>query len=349
MISDERDILIRTADKIFDEIATVGRLADAQSGIWRSADWELIEEAGLPLALVSEEAGGFGFPVVDALAIVRRAGAFAVPFPLAETMVANRLLAQAGLKLPGGALSIATGSSRDRLDLSCEGGEWRLLGKMTRVPWGRFVGFVVAVVDNSVILVPRASMTVCEDSNLAGEARDSMEVDCVLPPESVAVGVAATCMPLRLAGAALRSIAIAGAVERVLEMTTLYANERVQFGRQVGKFQAIQQYLAIVAGHVAAASAAADIAADAIAGDVAALPIAIAKTRSGEAAGATAALAHQIHGAIGITQEHSLHFLTRRLWSWRDEFGSEAEWSPLIGREVAAAGADGLWPLIVAA
>jgi alkylation response protein AidB-like acyl-CoA dehydrogenase len=78
-------------------------------------------------------------------------------------------------------------------------------------------------------------------------------------------------------------------------------------------------------------------------------PIAVGKIRTGEAAGLCAGLAHQIHGAIGFTQEHSLHFFTKRLLSWRNEFGSEVEWSILLGRHLAAAGADRLWPEITEA
>jgi alkylation response protein AidB-like acyl-CoA dehydrogenase len=78
------------------------------------------------------------------------------------------------------------------------------------------------------------------------------------------------------------------------------------------------------------------------------LALAAAKIRAGEAAGAVAEIAHQVHGAIGFTEEHSLHYLTRRLWSWRDEFGHEGFWAAELGRRVAEAGPDQLWPLITA-
>ena len=76
--------------------------------------------------------------------------------------------------------------------------------------------------------------------------------------------------------------------------------------------------------------------------------IASAKVRCGEAANRGAAIAHQVHGAMGFTQEHRLHQFTRRLWSWRDEFGQESEWAIRLGRMVAAAGADKLWPSLTA-
>ena len=75
-----------------------------------------------------------------------------------------------------------------------------------------------------------------------------------------------------------------------------------------------------------------------------AFEVAAAKVRTGEAAGLGAGIAHQCHGAIGFTYEHSLHFVTRRLWSWRAEFGAESHWAAHIGREVASRGGEELWP-----
>ena len=71
--------------------------------------------------------------------------------------------------------------------------------------------------------------------------------------------------------------------------------------------------------------------------------VAAAKVVAGEAAGIAAAIGHQVHGAIGYTYEHALHFITRRLWSWRSEFGTEAEWAEEIGRAAMARGAGALW------
>jgi alkylation response protein AidB-like acyl-CoA dehydrogenase len=142
---------------------------------------------------------------------------------------------------------------------------------------------------------------------------------------------------------------MAGALAHITAISVQYAQDRVQFGRPIGKFQAVQQNLAVLAGQTAAASAAADLGAEAVANGIRMLPIAAAKSRTGEAAGQGAAIAHQVHGAIGFTYEHSLHFFTKRLWSWRDEFGNEAEWNLYVGRHMAKAGADRLWAEITAA
>lgn len=153
-----------------------------------------------------------------------------------------------------------------------------------------------------------------------------------------------------LYGALARAAQMAGCIEAVLAMTVSYARERQQFGKPIGSFQAIQHQLAILAGHSAAATRAVDAAFDRMAdgGDIA-FEAAVAKIRCGEAAGVAASIAHQTHGAIGFTDEHRLHYYTRRLWSWRSEFGGEAYWSGVLGKKVAAVGADGFWPLVTAA
>jgi acyl-CoA dehydrogenase len=127
-----------------------------------------------------------------------------------------------------------------------------------------------------------------------------------------------------------------------------YAGERQQFGRPLGKFQAIQMELAEMAGEVTAVTALTDAAVQSLEhGDPGfVLAAAAAKVRAGAAVEVVARLAHQVHGAIGFTQEHKLHHLTRRLWSWRDEAGSELVWSRVLATGLLADGPAGVWPAL---
>jgi acyl-CoA dehydrogenase len=349
-VNDERNLLIATADRLFASIAGARGAPHTTSIVWRGGDWAAVEEAGLTLALVPEDKGGFGIAMLDALLVVRSVGMFALPLPLPETMIANWLLSKAGITPRSGvALSIATGHRNDQLRIARagDGSGWHVSGILHRVPWARYVDGVVALSDDGHRLaqIPRSRFQVKEGENLAAEPRDTITVDAFLDSSDIGTLASVDRTYIRRAGAAMRSIAIAGALTRLLEMTTQYAVDRVQFGKPIGKLQVIQQYLAVVAGQVAAAGAAANIAAEALATTLSPLHVAIAKVRTAEAVGVAASIAHQVHGAIGITQEYGLHQITRRLWSWRDEFGGDVEWAKIIGRQVIAAGGDGMWPM----
>jgi acyl-CoA dehydrogenase len=341
-------IVAATASRIFADYFDTALLHRAASGEWPAAAWAAIEDAGLPLALVPESAGGFGASTAEALELVRLSARHAAPIPLAETLLANRVLAAAGLPLPGGPLTVGPVLADDTLRLTRQAGSWRLTGSARRVPWGRNATAIVLARDGNtthVALLPAAQALVSHGANLAGEPRDSLTFDAELLAHAVApLPAEIDGDSLRLMGAAMRTVAIAGALERVLEMTVEHARERVQFGKSIGSFQAIQHQLAIAAGEVAAAGAAADMAIEAIDRGTDAFSIAAAKGRASEAAGKVVAIAQQVHGAIGVTREHALHFYTTRLLSWREEFGNESEWYRLVGNRAVAA--ERLWALV---
>jgi acyl-CoA dehydrogenase len=140
-----------------------------------------------------------------------------------------------------------------------------------------------------------------------------------------------------------------GAVERVVGMAVDHARNREQFGRPLSRFQVIQHALAEAAEEVAAARASVDVALRAWAGGDADLQMrttAVAKLRTGRAAMRCARIAHQVHGAVGVTMEHPLHVLTTRLSVWRDECGGEAAWALELGRAALCTSARDLWPSV---
>ena len=300
------------------------------------------------MALVDEARGGRGIDVLDGLELVRLAGQCLVPAPLAETMLANLMLTRAGLEAAAGAVTLAPATPHDRLQATRSGRGWRITGVASRVPWARTATEIVAMVEGLegplLARVPFGDCTLTHGANLAGLPRDTVTLDAHIAIDSARPMAPGSLTPLS-AGAGLRAIQIAGALERVLDMTVDYVQQRMAFGRTLGSFQAVQQELARLAGQVAAAAAAADAAADVIAAGTGILPIAAAKARCAEAAGIASSIAHQMHGALGFTDEYPLSVLTRHLLSWRDEFGSQAHWSRVLGEAALGAGGDGLWTL----
>jgi len=203
----------------------------------------------------------------------------------------------------------------------------------------------------SVALVETAACRVGDGLSLASEPSNTVTFDRVTPLASAPAGIDQTA--LMLMGCVVRAVETAGALEAVLDMSVRYANERVAFERPIATFQAVQHNLARLAGEVSAAMTAAHSAADAIAraetfDDAIFLEATAAKIRSAEAAQEGAAIAHQVHGAIGFTSEHILHRYTLRMLAWRDDFGNESHWAAALGNKIAARGADEFWPLVAA-
>ncbi len=137
-------------------------------------------------------------------------------------------------------------------------------------------------------------------------------------------------------------------MERCLAYALAYANERKQFGRPIGKFQAVQHMLAEAAGQLAAATAAADLAAAAWGTSAFPLAAAVAKARTGEAAGRVAEICHQVHGAMGFTQEHPLHYLHAPPVVLARRVRERGGWQDRIGRAVCEGGGEALWATLVA-
>ena len=322
----------------------------AAEGAWNDALWKELEAAGITTALEPEGKGERGIPAAEALIIVRIAGEFSAPVPLVENLLANWLLLSVGIPSGGGPMSIAPVSGYDQLALVRSGSQWHLKGVAHRVPWARHAAALVVVAKDGaqqyMALVPASSFSVtAQAENLAREARDQVTIDAMLNDDAVRP-FAPGFEYLYAVGAAMRVLQMTGALDAVLRLTVQYAQDRKQFGRPIGKFQAIQQNIAVMAANIAAANAAANAVVNFVAENGSVHGIAAAKIRTNEAATIASKLAHQVHGAMGFTQDYELHFLTKRLWSWREEFGNEASWSRKLGGEVCRRGADQLWAFI---
>jgi alkylation response protein AidB-like acyl-CoA dehydrogenase len=340
------------AQRIFADLADPQAVNRDAAGAWKAPLWRALEEAGLTLAWVPEALGGAGARLAEGFEVLAAAGRYALAAPLAETLLAGWLLARGGLTCPSGMMSLAPAQPGEPILLGPDGA---LRGRARAVPFApeaaHFAVLAQGATGAQVALVEARACTVEPGRTLAGDPQGTLVFEGARTLAHAPSDVDATA--LGLMGCAARAVQSAGALAALLELALRYAGERVAFERPIGRFQAVQHNLARLAGEASAALAASASAADAI--ERAArfdegtfLEAAAAKIRCAEAAYEGAAIAHQVFGAIGYSQEHILHRFTLRLLAWREDFGNESLWAAELGRRVAERGADELWPLVAA-
>ncbi|RKK04410.1 acyl-CoA dehydrogenase [Pseudoroseomonas wenyumeiae] len=309
-------LLLRSAEELFSRHAAPASVRAIRAGGPATVLWEELENAGFLDALVPEAAGGIGLGPAGALPVLMAAGRFAVPLPVGETMLARAALAGVGEAVPPGAVMLAEAA-----------------GEGARVPAAGTADWVLLPRGDAALLLPMAAAARDEDA--------SSPLGHVLRWPGGA-GLSLAIPGLFTAGAWAEVAAMAGAMERILDETVRHAQDRQQFGRPVAAFQAVQQQISVMTEDVFATRMAAQLASVADGDGIAGLNparIAAAKLRAGEAAVRVSAIAHAVHGAMGITEELDLHLLTERLRSGRMRFGGEAHWGAWLGRRFLASDA----------
>lgn len=280
--------------------------------------WAIFRSTSLDKTL----AFGDCLDVRNASIVLRAAGHSAASIPACETMLANWLASRAGWEEDSSLPSLVTAS--DGWD---------------RVPWGRFATALYFLRDGFICRCTQPTTVLRMSANVAGEPRDEMVLQGAAIEQSE---VRIDADELSSLGALCRAAMMTGAMDAALELTVEHAAQRIQFGRPISQFQAVQQMLAQFAAQTAAASAALDIGVS----DFSVFTAAVAKARVSEAVALTTEIAHQVCGAMGFTVEYPLQRFTRRLWAWREEYGNEFVWNKRIGTMVASRCKDGLWPLV---
>jgi len=320
----DNDLLTDAASHLLAQECTAGIVRDIEGGNRDSARalWGHIEDAGFADALVDEAYGGAGLGLAHIAGLLSRCGAHAFPLPLADTLIGRALLAHAGHARPSGTLALAKG---------------RLLDD----------GSVHAVVDGGWIadsaLVQLGEAWHVLALHAARRQAHAFILDCTARWEASLVNDARSMvislpddLDLHVLRAPLLAAQMSGAMGAILERTLEYANNRQQFGRPIGKFQAVQNQLAVMSEHVFAARMAAQLGCVSSTPFPTRLQAAIAKARCSEAALAAIETSHAVHGAIGITDELDLHLFTRRLQAWRQSSGSESYWHIKAGEALFA-------------
>lgn len=309
-----KGIVANAVDRILADVCSPAIVRVIEGGADHTLAWQALEESGFLDALVPEEAGGAGLAFADASVIVELTGRHAVPLPIGETLLLRGLLNGAGVTAPKGSMTFGRRPFRSDGKLEC-----------INVPCGRIADWVLVEDGPLARLLPTSTAT-----------REAMPfaIDCSLSwtsAEAEAGQSIDNVGELDVVEALVRSLQLSGALYAVLKRTLDYANERQQFGKPIGRFQAIQHMLAVMAEHVVAARMAAELAAPT--SDLAFDPlrVAIAKARTSEAAAEVAALSHAVHGAMGFTAEYDLQLWTRRLHAWRQAAGAEGYWQHRVG------------------
>jgi acyl-CoA dehydrogenase len=291
-----------------------------RGGDWRPF-WKTLLESGFADALVPESDGGFGLALRDMFGVFDRCGAHALPVPLAETALARAMLAQAGMDSdarPCGPIVFAVGVRHAR-GLRCN-----------IAPGARTADHVIVQeADTYRLLDMDAAST--QGAGFALDLALDWPQKAVERAPALVLGAEWKNTDVRSLQACLYAALLAGVAGRVLDMTLAYAGQRVQFGRPIGKFQAVQHHLAVMSEEVAAARAAAEIGCLSPFVVPVRLNAALAKARASLAALEVAKLGHQLHGAIGFTEEFDLQLYTRRLHAWRRAGGSESAWYTVVG------------------
>ena len=295
--------------KMLEAACPPARLRAAETGAPLGALWDEIAASGFLDALVAEEHGGAGLSLAELAPLLIACGKVLVPAPVAETMVARALLAEAGLAAPEGPIALASGA----------------LGARIAVPLGLAASHVLLDTGGELALLAVADgapePTGVHGSLAAWLGWASLGNAPVLPRPADG---------LRAIAALLRAAAIAGAGGHLLELTAGYAQTREQFGKPIGRQQALQQNLAVMAQDAIATRIAVE-AACATGFPPRLAAAAAAKAVCSAAAPRLAACAHGVHGAIGISAEYDLQLYTRRLHEWRLADGSESYWNGVLG------------------
>ncbi|MFZ2529125.1 MAG: acyl-CoA dehydrogenase family protein [Rhodococcus sp. (in: high G+C Gram-positive bacteria)] len=301
--------------------------------------WNTLAELGLARLTGDEATGGSGAGWTEAALLLTAVGRACAAVPVAEhDLLAGWLLEQADLPVDD---TLRTATVLDA------GGHAR------HVPWARDAEAVVVLWPGTggwlVADLPCDRIALTEAVDLAAEPRDHVHVDVsALSGAPVSEAVAGQ---FRYRGALARTLMAAGAMDRILELVVEHTTTRVQFGRTLGRFQAVQALVSDLATESALARAATDAAVDAVVergfDDAATrFEVAVAVSCTGHAAGKVARNAHQVLGAIGFTMEHELHRHTNRILSWRSEFGSLTSWDTELLETAIVSGE--VWSLLTA-
>ncbi|HWB68237.1 MAG TPA: acyl-CoA dehydrogenase family protein [Mycobacteriales bacterium] len=363
-LAEERESLRGTVRTLLDRTSPeteVRRLMETESGYDETVWKQLSEQLGLTGLAIPEQYGGVGMTAMELAVVFEEFGRalYTGPFFATVGLAANLLLASADEaaksewlpKIAAGDVlaTVALTEESSSWDLDSlavtanqSGGEWRLSGSKWYVVDGGVADLILvvaraddgigvfAVTGDADGLTREPMVTMDQTRKMARLTFAGTAAERLATPgaETVARG-------LQLAAVALAAENIGGA-QRCLEMSAAYANERVQFGRPIGSFQAVKHKLANMLIEVEQAKSASYFAAREAGndGEDLALAASLAKSYTSDVFVHAAADTIQIHGGIGFTWEHSAHLYFKRAKTNQLMLGSPAYHRELVADRI---------------
>ena len=327
-MNNELDIILETTTKIFSKHITHElRQNINDNNISLINLWKDVEEQGLTKIIVKEQFEGSSLPFNSILPVIQISTMMGVPVPFTETIICNYLFSELNISPPNGMITFAVETKNIKILNN------KVSGNLLSIPYLNLTDQVIFITDidkeKHLVFIKNKNGKMEATKNFLSEPRYNLTIqDC----EIINIKKLNNNINFNHLGAIIRSAQMVGAMEKIINLSIDYCSQRIQFGRSLSKFQAIQHQIAEMAVELAASNAA-----------LASLnnynetipkleDIAILKIRAGIAAGKLIAVSHQVHGAMGFTKEYELAYFTKNLNSWRNDFGSEAYWQELLGK-----------------
>ncbi len=314
-----------SADRLFADVCTPAQIRQIEAGGETAALWESLVSTGFADALLAESADGAGLTLSEAWPILFCMGRHALPLPYAQTMLARAWLHQQGQVLPEGSITFAPFQvTNDASGLHARA-----------VSFGRTADWILAQQDKQVWLLPAREAQATPSGGYGSLDADMFWSTAVA--KTSCLGEWSTPQFRDLLALSV-AVLIAGAADRVFEMTLGYANQRVQFGKPIGKFQAVQQQISEMAELAFSARMACEMSCRSDNWQPAPMLAALAKCQASQSVARVTAYSHAVHGAIGVTHEYDLQLYTRRLNEWSRAGGGGAYWAKVLGEQALKSG-----------
>ena len=318
------DIILESFEKLLTAQATTQQVNKIDHGGDWSFLWQQIEKNGFVNMMLEESHDGASISFQNLFEYARLCGKLALPNPLIQSIIFKRchenVFGERDLLPITFAIKKQTDDSKV---ISAE-----------NIPFGKFSKSVLVYESHTkhrqIALLPVHTV-----KNTNSSFKNLSYLDCDWQDGLAEAAQLDSPYDWHSIGAAVTAALISGALESLLKLTLKYAKDRKQFGRAIGKFQAIQQQISVLTELAAVAKTAAQLAFQTEnIEQLDQLQCAIAKAQCSVAATKCVKIAHAIHGAIGVTAEYQLQLFTRRLLEWSHDYGNAEYWHGLIGEDL---------------